>query len=1013
MVRYHDTQAIHGNTCFSTGELMRRLILAILLCSSTSWAQTNFGGVKSVPPWPDQEGSNLVSNPGFETGDTTGWSFFPGCGSIVSSEKRSGTYSAKFTACGATFMLRQAPTLPGTLESVIFRAWVTTSSDYDGPTLLSLDTFDNTHGSGSGFGGGRRVLEVGPNTTRWVQIISESFPVGWSHQSDVYNFRLKADATWTAGSLWFDDVELVPAWYPLRTFIKWPNDNRQYLWSDKTPNPWPYNQGSATVAGHIYGVTTIIPPSGLTADDLDVEVDTTSGCATPIDSVNVSTPTSEEHWDLDLTSETAESSPTTVYYVCSTVTWSDVSTTSYTEWEVYYVNSTFRAGLMNWFDIDGAWVHNSVRQIAHGTYDRDSGAFSCSPCLFVAGTDCTPNQSTGKDCYIKNIRSMGDWSPKNENTSVGAGTGTTPVIDYRAMHFNTILSNFTGFSVVKVKTGEDQLTPWLGAAQDYDFSHIQIANNWYGYMVNENNTAAGPSAPTLNFFSTGGEINSSPDAWVYVKITAARASGAWQTPETGTLISEPSSEAHNATVLTGSTNRVEVTVPSCPVHYLGYYIYAAGNTTESEPADSNFYKQGTEAIWVDCGSTTNITFLRTAGIQMPTADNSNNSGRPIWTPDVTDQTMWQTLVERMEDHVGAAAMYLYDEPSNARTGTVLRQRDTMISYAPGIPVFGVQIGAFGGLVWREIADIPSSDPYGYGIGRGGNEYWAGQDARSCTSFDSGTVANQRGTVANCNVTRVDVFTNELSRDTWGSRAQWTVPQEWGRGGHSAFTYGEMWRQYWKAMIACEQWGNNGCGIITWGWVSSVGMEDMWWDSGHTEAYYEHQDLAAYFMGLEDVLLDTTEDSPIVSTVDGNAVDSGSGRGITGGIVLSNVKTDTATGTVCGTSGYTNTTDFPFGPERFVTKKMDNGDLYIFATALCHDAAYNVTFTVVSPPSSTVMVWDSQGTSNLTITANKFTDARASVATQDQDLDSFVYLIRSPRQTDQQGQVSLGGGVTVQ
>ncbi|HEX4702689.1 MAG TPA: hypothetical protein VH352_11220, partial [Pseudonocardiaceae bacterium] len=46
--------------------------------------------------------TNLITNPGFETGDLTGWATVTGTASIVSSGAHSGTYAAQLGATTAT-----------------------------------------------------------------------------------------------------------------------------------------------------------------------------------------------------------------------------------------------------------------------------------------------------------------------------------------------------------------------------------------------------------------------------------------------------------------------------------------------------------------------------------------------------------------------------------------------------------------------------------------------------------------------------------------------------------------------------------------------------------------------------------------------------------------------------------------------------------------------------------------------------------------------------------------------
>jgi hypothetical protein len=169
----------------------------------------------------------------------------------------------------------------------------------------------------------------------------------------------------------------------------------------------------------------------------------------------------------------------------------------------------------------------------------------------------------------------------------------------------------------------------------------------------------------------------------------------------------------------------------------------------------------------------------------------------------------------------------------------------------------------------------------------------------------------------------------------------------------------MRRQYYKAMIGCQAWGSLGCGVLSYGWVKDNGLEYLVFELGSTNTYIENYQALKEIEALTPEWLTTTADTSVLSIGAGKV--DGAGLGVinrsTGsgpGIVLSNVKIGTPVATVCA-GGYTNTTLYPFGPVRFVTKQMPNGYQYIIATNLCSAPSnFNVTFTLSNPPANAVV-----------------------------------------------------------
>jgi hypothetical protein len=197
-----------------------------------------------------------------------------------------------------------------------------------------------------------------------------------------------------------------------------------------------------------------------------------------------------------------------------------------------------------------------------------------------------------------------------------------------------------------------------------------------------------------------------------------------------------------------------------------------------------------------------------------------------------------------------------------------------------------------------------------------------------------------------------------------------------------------------------------------------GLEDIVFQLGSTNTYTENYQALKEIEALTPAWLTTTADTSALSIGRGK-VDGANGLSVinrnTGsgpGMVLSNVKVSRPVSTICA-GGYTNTTLYPFGPVRFVTKQMPNGYQYIIATNLCSARSnFDVTFTLSNPPANPVVelygtddppagsVEDPKGqygngtpgnpkphARTFTLTGNAFTDSW-------RDEDVHVYVIRS-------------------
>jgi hypothetical protein len=221
--------------------------------------------------------------------------------------------------------------------------------------------------------------------------------------------------------------------------------------------------------------------------------------------------------------------------------------------------------------------------------------------------------------------------------------------------------------------------------------------------------------------------------------------------------------------------------------------------------------------------------------------------------------------------------------------------------------------------------------------------------------------NNAITAMHAGVGEVDYWTDFNGRTSYGARPQVNVISLHDGGGNYGYSYPEMRRQYYKAMIGCQAWGSLGCGVLSYGWEMGDGLEDIVFQLGSTNTYDENLQALTEIEALSAEWLTTTADTSVLS-IGAGKVDGAGGLNVTNrntgsssGIVLSNVMIGTSVPTVCSGSGYTNTELYPFGPVRFVTKQMPNGYQYIIATNLCSASSnFNVTFTLSNPPANPVV-----------------------------------------------------------
>jgi hypothetical protein len=143
-----------------------------------------------------------------------------------------------------------------------------------------------------------------------------------------------------------------------------------------------------------------------------------------------------------------------------------------------------------------------------------------------------------------------------------------------------------------------------------------------------------------------------------------------------------------------------------------------------------------------------------------------------------------------------------------------------------------------------------------------------------------------------------------------------------------WTLAEHRKQFWKAIIATQNWGVIG-GLGTWGWVSIQGLDKVARDLNSNEALEDDIKAGSELMALEHVLLEPIDDSSQLGW----------------GTVLDGAPTSSITLPTATCTGYTD-------PIRALGKVMDNGDQYIFATNKCKDTQ-TMTFSLANKPPNAV------------------------------------------------------------
>jgi hypothetical protein len=998
-------------------------------------AQTNFGGLTAPPPRPIELGTTILTNPGFCTptgsctsGTTTGWHYAESCGSAVADSSAPSGYAFEMIGVnsggtcnigsGNVFVLGIITGENGNgsfaaHEGQLYSIEISTSSNFSGNLSYTLEDDGILAGPSD-----IDLLNYLASGGGYINYVMTQYPIPEYHQTDGYLWLIEINS-FNTGTIKFTNAYAGNWWYPVQNILTVPGAARGYFSTDfnLSGHYCGLADSSTCGAGTLAGVAEIDPPPSLTASTLVVKLASVAGCGSGVlETYSQSSPGSRQWWTI-ASGLTAQSTPTTPYYVCTTVTWSDSSTTTYPDWKIYPINSTFRSTLGNFADTNGSWNHNGSDQLVWATSER----------LSTVRGEAEPG--TTKQQYETGYAGLGRWFPLSTGASTGTGCGTATVAcllpaifaDHSAQKFTTVTSPITTVLACNPTggVGTDTCTPWLEALADYGRGESHYVHSDFAYLISRTMAvpSSGPSAPTLSSSSSsGGTISAT---YVFVEVVAYT----YAYGSSGVRWTLPSS-ALTVGPLSGSTNQLTVAMPSCPdARYYGWNTYVATNTTNTVPANSAFYLADTDARGEACSGTLTLTSVPTGGLNPPSSDNTD-SFLPGWAgTTVTDSTVAQDYAAVCNGSTGAGSgggfLYITDENYPATGATVWQQSQIWKNYAPGCLMWSNEGGNPGegpAKVMRVVADVPGLDPFGYGtVYSGGIDsyYMRGTTTqRSCVVY-SGNF-NALSTVANCDgPLRVILWSDWLGRLTYGTRPLISVGSEFVTGGVNALPYGELRRQAWEAIIAEKSWGTLG-GYDSWGWISEAGMEAIWTESWNTQSYYDYLKVSSEVQTQKTILLQQVKDASHISCdttyfsgAPGctNTIDNSAGLGITGGQILSNIKSSVAVSTVCGASSgvTTSTTLWPSGFVSFFTvTDPDTGDQYIFAANLCYQAASNMTFTLANPPAgqTSVEARNSSGTYTLSISGGAFTDTwgatQGSGTTPGNDLDVYEYIIRTPR-----------------
>ena len=207
---------------------------------------------------------------------------------------------------------------------------------------------------------------------------------------------------------------------------------------------------------------------------------------------------------------------------------------------------------------------------------------------------------------------------------------------------------------------------------------------------------------------------------------------------------------------------------------------------------------------------------------------TGNRARPAWAKSLTDPQMWQVLTSTQTGKPGGLGYYTYDEPLSDLIPTVYGQWPTLSSGDPGGVLFGTLARISQVFRWRDMADVMSADPYPVGNVPDLN------DAAYGASLSPPMM-------------RTSIWTREVVRQSYGSRAVWMVLEDFDANGQFP-NFTQLRTQAYKAII------NGATGILWWGFVSEKGLEYEWYVVGNQQSYFDFKQLSQEIMALEPILI---------------------------------------------------------------------------------------------------------------------------------------------------------------
>ncbi len=401
--------------------------LSITISSNTSAnvgpGSTMAGGLLALPP-SRQLGSNILPNGNMQNG-TTGW-YIPTCWSMDSTVAYTGaSASLKYTAGSSCATTAYAPNFVFQANtSYTIGVWVKASAGSNLEAQIKV-----ADGTDDGLSvGGNNAVAIG---TSWTYITVPDFDMLALHNGDNIETRLVVSAPsgeTPSGTLWFSDATAQPEVpLPISTFLLYPNF-RGYLWQT----------GPQTIRLHVE----VASPSGMTAQ---IVVQTEGGSI--VNTVQQAAQATQEI-DIDGTSLALGSYLIHTNLLDST----GAVVSSYPDYRVTKVSSTFQASLVNYIDTDNFLVHNGQKEFVWGVYDRES-SIRCYGCMYTTAA-----------AYDSNIAGF-------NNLGTIANYGDTQL---------NAMTNFDPWSAMLPGPPAvyDYLDPAMQALQSEGVGYLQTVNNW-------------------------------------------------------------------------------------------------------------------------------------------------------------------------------------------------------------------------------------------------------------------------------------------------------------------------------------------------------------------------------------------------------------------------------------------------------------------------------------------------------------------------------------------------------